>query len=281
MGLARLGVVLGSTTATEWLWVVAAAAPIAMAALGGDSRVREELEGRSWFGGLILLCLPIGLISLPIATVEQFGSLGFLWTMVVAGSVYFAIGVTRRIGLAFAAASIVFAYALYTFGVADAWNPSAHGWWALIAALAATFAFGTLPVLTKRYSPWVAATEGSFWSVSHVVIATLCIIRVATETSGPWDSYGSVIWALGGIGLFVFGLFLRSRPHRIAGLITLALCIPRVFMVDINSTLYRIAAFVVLGAVILWVGFSYQRFRHFIEDNDGKPGEPVDETDPK
>jgi hypothetical protein len=188
--------------------------------------------------------------------------------MVAAGIAYFAIGVTRRIGLAFAGASIVLAYALFTFAVADAWKPSIDGWWALISALAATFAFGTLPVLTKRYAPWVPATRRPLWNVTQVVLATLCIIRIATESSGPWESYGSVVWALGGIGLFAFGLFFRARPHRIAGLVTLALCIPRVFLVDINSTLYRIAAFVVLGVVLLWVGFSYQRFRHFIEDND-------------
>jgi uncharacterized membrane protein len=42
------------------------------------------------------------------------------------------------------------------------------------------------------------------------------------------------------------------------------MCVPRVFLVDIDSTVYRIVAFVALGVVLLWVGFSYHRFRHLI-----------------
>lgn len=63
-----------------------------------------------------------------------------------------------------------------------------------------------------------------------------------------------------------------------AGLSGLALCIPRVFIVDIDSTLYRIGVFFVLGVVLLWVGFSYHRFRH-LNANDG--GEEVAGRDKK
>ena len=62
----------------------------------------------------------------------------------------------------------------------------------------------------------------------------------------------------------------RERAARLAGLSGLALCIPRVFIVDIDSTLYRIGAFFVLGVVLLWVGFSYHRFRHLIADDGGE-----------
>ena len=70
----------------------------------------------------------------------------------------------------------------------------------------------------------------------------------------------------------------RERAARLAGLSGLALCIPGVFIVDIDSTLYRIGAFFVLGVVLLWVGFSYHRFRHLIA-NDG--GEEVAGRDKK
>jgi hypothetical protein len=45
---------------------------------------------------------------------------------------------------------------------------------------------------------------------------------------------------------------------------------PRVFLVDLDAALHRVVAFVVLGLVLLRVGFSYHRFRHFIV---GEPGE--------
>jgi uncharacterized membrane protein len=72
------------------------------------------------------------------------------------------------------------------------------------------------------------------------------------------------------IGVFLLGLSNRERAARLAGLSGLALCIPRVFIVDIDSTLYRIGAFFVLGVVLLWVGFSYHRFRHLIADDGGE-----------
>jgi uncharacterized membrane protein len=62
----------------------------------------------------------------------------------------------------------------------------------------------------------------------------------------------------------------RERAARLAGLSGLALCIPRVFIVDIDSTLYRIGAFFVVGVVLLWVGFFYHRFRHLIADDGGE-----------
>ncbi|MBC7368974.1 MAG: DUF2339 domain-containing protein [Undibacterium sp.] len=79
--------------------------------------------------------------------------------------------------------------------------------------------------------------------------------------------YATMLCGLAAITLFLLGLFARERAARLVGLGGLLLCVPRVFMVDIHSTLYRIGAFVVLGVVLLWVGFSYHRFRHFITDD--------------
>jgi uncharacterized membrane protein len=81
---------------------------------------------------------------------------------------------------------------------------------------------------------------------------------------GGLAPYGTVGWGLAAAVWFMGGLLLRTAPYRLLGLIGLGLCIPRVFFVDLHSTLYRIVAFMVLGVVLLWVGFSYHRFRHLI-----------------
>lgn len=81
---------------------------------------------------------------------------------------------------------------------------------------------------------------------------------------------------LAAIGVFLLGLSNRERAARLAGLAGLTLCIPRVFMVEIDSTLYRKRAFIALGVVLLWVGFSHHRFRHLIAD-DAAGGSPVPE----
>ncbi|MET0261282.1 MAG: DUF2339 domain-containing protein, partial [Rariglobus sp.] len=96
------------------------------------------------------------------------------------------------------------------------------------------------------------------------------IFYAGLSQQGPLLPYVTVIWGLASIVAFMTGLFARSRPHRLLGLIGLALCVPRVFIVDLDSTLHRIAAFVVLGLVLLWVGFSYHRFRHLITETPTK-----------
>ncbi len=85
---------------------------------------------------------------------------------------------------------------------------------------------------------------------------------------GVLAPYVTVGWGIAAIGLFVGGLFVRWRPYRLLGLAGLLVCIPRVFFVDLQSAFYRIIAFVVLGVVLLWVGFSYHRFRHLVVDTE-------------
>lgn len=91
----------------------------------------------------------------------------------------------------------------------------------------------------------------------------------AVAQRGELAPYATVGWGLSAAGLFMAGLFLRTGAYRVLGLAGLVMCLPRVFFVDLESALYRIAAFIVLGVVLLWVGFSYHRFRHLVTNTDG------------
>ncbi|AHF91551.1 membrane protein [Opitutaceae bacterium TAV5] len=112
--------------------------------------------------------------------------------------------------------------------------------------------------------------------------ALFLLFLAAWKQEGALAPYVTVAWGLVAIALFMTGLLVRVRPWRLLGLAGLALCVPRVFFVDLHSTLHRIAAFVVLGLVLLWVGFSYHRFRHLIvEENElsHNPDNTASETD--
>ncbi len=85
-----------------------------------------------------------------------------------------------------------------------------------------------------------------------------------TEWTTAHD-YGSgltVAWALLALVVFVAGLALRERVYRVGGFAILALAVGRVFVVDVWAleTLYRILSFLVLGAVLLVLGYLYNRF---------------------
>jgi uncharacterized membrane protein len=73
----------------------------------------------------------------------------------------------------------------------------------------------------------------------------------------------SAVWMMYGSGLMLLGFWKRSAFLRWQAIVLLAMTVLKVFLVDI-STLergYRIAAFIVLGAILLAVSFFYQRSR--------------------
>ncbi|MCH9021851.1 MAG: DUF2339 domain-containing protein, partial [Planctomycetes bacterium] len=88
---------------------------------------------------------------------------------------------------------------------------------------------------------------------------------------GALHHYVTVLWGLSAIGILGLGLVFGAKPLRILGLFGLAICIPRMFIVDVRSTLYRIIAFGALSVVLLAVGFIYNKFRDTIQ----KPHEQI------
>ncbi|MFI5356448.1 MAG: hypothetical protein ACHQ4G_03850 [Opitutales bacterium] len=118
-----------------------------------------------------------------------------------------------------------------------------------------------LPVLARSFAAgaWRSAAA---WMQGAVALGLMFWLFEAQ--TGWLGAYTTVIWGMVAIIVFVLGLFLRERAYRLLGLAGLLLCLPRMFLVDLHSTLYRILAFVGLGVVMLWVGFSYHRFRHFV-----------------
>jgi hypothetical protein len=133
---------------------------------------------------------------------------------------------------------------------------------------------GLLPLwIAGGPSAWPAATRRkALWLGGGVGLGLWFMACLAQK--GALAPYITLGWGLAAGACFLGGLLLRTAPHRLLGLLGLALCIPRVFFVDLQSPLHRIVAFIVLGGVLLWVGFSYHRFRHLIVA-------PGDESDPK
>ena len=73
-------------------------------------------------------------------------------------------------------------------------------------------------------------------------------------------------WALLALVVFAAGLGLRERVYRVGGFAILALAIGRLFFVDVwkLETIFRIVSFLILGAVLLLLGFVYNRYAETI-----------------
>lgn len=139
-------------------------------------------------------------------------------------------------------------------------------WPVLAAVVVLAMVALALPILARRGAMAAATGWRRFALWGHGVGALAVLFWFFAAQRGLLAPYATVLWGSAAIVVFALGLFARERVYRLVGLLGLAACVPRVFLVDIDSTLYRIVAFVVLGLVLLWVGFSYHRFRHLIAD---------------
>jgi uncharacterized membrane protein len=84
--------------------------------------------------------------------------------------------------------------------------------------------------------------------------------RLVAATAGGFLL--TVSWSLLALVVLGGGFALRERIYRLLGLVILAGAIGRIFCIDVwqLETIYRILSFLVLGAVLLALGFLYNRF---------------------
>jgi hypothetical protein len=94
----------------------------------------------------------------------------------------------------------------------------------------------------------------------------LLVSRWASTDEGTLSL--TIAWSALAAVVFAIGLGIRERLYRLAGLAILACAIGRIFLIDIwqLGTLMRIASFLVLGLVLLMVGFLYNRLADKFRD---------------
>jgi len=73
-----------------------------------------------------------------------------------------------------------------------------------------------------------------------------------------WEQWTTAIWALGGVFLVVAGFWGNLRAYRVVGLIALGCAILRLFIVDIDDSLWRIIGFGITGALFVGIGYIYE-----------------------
>ncbi|MGH8019547.1 MAG: DUF2339 domain-containing protein, partial [Opitutaceae bacterium] len=258
--------------ALAWLWMAAAGGVLLLLSVRSVRGVRggEPAAEVYYWRWISWTASVVSVVLLWTAMRPAFGPIGCAWAGVAGLAGFSVIARWKRFGAAFGAGVLLAGIVMLSIVTAGAWPPTDQPWHALIAAWFLGMGFAILPALAVRAVEWIPLPFAKAWRGLAVIVGALFVLGVSLQRPAAWSSFTTVIWALAGIALFLAGLYCRARSHRLGGLVVLALCIPRVFLVDINSTLYRIAAFVVLGLVLLWVGFSYQRFRHLVEDDERK-----------
>ncbi len=165
----------------------------------------------------------------------------------------------------------------------------------LLTLGAAIFALGTgLNTLDDCWTPamvsgaiifegWLAVSRSKHWPrglrdafLIFIAGAALAVFDgPALNLPAPASQKITLFWAGAGGVIFVAGLAARFRSFRYVGLAGLALCVPRLFLVDITDQFGRILAFGALALVLLAIGFSYHKLRPWLAGRDESDAPPV------
>jgi len=119
-----------------------------------------------------------------------------------------------------------------------------------------------IPVLTNLKEKTLSASRHAF-SIPAALMLTVLIYL-------DWSqNYLTLAWALEGLLLMVMGFALRDRLLRFGGLGILAICIVKVFYdLLVNESIekiFKVVATIVLGVVLIAIGFIYARFSEQIK----------------
>lgn len=118
-------------------------------------------------------------------------------------------------------------------------RPRWYGLTALGVSLALAFAYLTLEVARLFHGP----------------------VLTSGEISDAEQYTYSAVWLGFGVALLAAGIFYRSLPLRIASAAVIVLTVLKVFIVDMSDLtgFYRALSFLGLGAVLMGIGWFYQR----------------------
>ncbi len=98
------------------------------------------------------------------------------------------------------------------------------------------------------------------------IFSIVAFITVVTCEFGRLSSDGgstgiTIWWAVCALSLAVFGLVRNTARHRYLALVLFGMTLLKVFFADLGDLkgLYRVAAFMGLGVLLLVLSFLYQR----------------------
>ncbi|HWY34023.1 MAG TPA: DUF2339 domain-containing protein, partial [Nitrosopumilaceae archaeon] len=85
----------------------------------------------------------------------------------------------------------------------------------------------------------------------------------------------TILWALYSMGLIIAGIVKKGKMLRIMGICLFGLTLIKLLLDSINMTLgYKLIVYCSIGAILMIVGFLYQRFKHIIfRDDDADASE--------
>jgi hypothetical protein len=152
------------------------------------------------------------------------------------------------------------------FALAACWAGLAQhqSWLQFVAILAVPATLRVIRRLADLDGKIVSESLRTTMTGAATITAFAWVTMLCVREYGPERL--TVAWSAFALLSFAAGLGLKDRVYRLAGFGVLAIAIGRVFLFDVwrLETLYRILSFLVLGGVLLLLGFVYNRFAESI-----------------
>lgn len=136
-----------------------------------------------------------------------------------------------------------------------------YGLPAILAGILAYLTYGTRPYW---YSATAAATALAL-ALAYLTLEIRTLYHGPVLTEGPTtdaEQYTySAVWLAFGVALLAAGIWFRSLPLRLASAAVVILTVLKVFLIDMSDLAgtYRALSFLGLGAVLIGIGWFYQR----------------------
>jgi uncharacterized membrane protein len=263
-----------------WLGLLAAAVAGVHLLLGMEfwkqqSRKPQSMSGRDTRPVLLALGIALGFLTLAVPIQFTGFSITVSWALEAAALVWIGLR-TRESRLLFAAVA-VYLFVFLRLYLLDAWMPAA----------------GRTPVINSRVLTFVVSAVsfwlGAWWLrtrrpaaaasyvTGHFIMLSICLLEfsdwagtaVSVENRASLLAIGvSILMALYAVLLIGIGVGYRSALDRVLGLGLIALVVLKLYLYDVweASRLFRMAAFVTLGVLLLLTSYLYSRFRPALEN---------------
>jgi uncharacterized membrane protein len=136
-----------------------------------------------------------------------------------------------------------------------------YGLPAVLAILLALFARTTRPTPYRA----VAAAVSVVLALAYLTLEIMRLYHGPVLTDGAIsdaEQYTfSAVWLAFGLAVLLAGLLLASKPARLASAAVIMLTVAKVFLIDMYAItgIWRALSFIVLGLVLVGIGYLYQR----------------------
>ena len=230
-------------------------------AWGADSRMAALSAGVAW--ALLVLAAPAQYSGYRVTMIWALEGAALAW-----------IGGRVRDGRAVWASLAVFYLVLIRLGFVDAnlavsttfANPRFFSF--AFAAACLWAAAWWLPRGLEAVAAYIAGQLAAVWGLSLEALQWAGRSAAAPDLRSAESTALSLVWAAWAVLLVAIGVVGRSAVNRILGLGLIAVVVFKLYLYDVwfLALFYRMAAFAVLGALLLAMSYLYSHFRGAIEN---------------